>query len=128
MREREKTNHHKNHKNHRKGCEFSEWTKFLVRQRADGLCECPNHFPCPNFNNDRPDHVTGIFIGRLLGMDKETIKSEDNCQLLCDPCEDEKYRQERYFQRQMLDKLSKFDLARLGYKGNRSSYGLKKAA
>lgn len=123
MREREKTNHHKRHRNNRKGYEFSEHTKFLARQRSEGFCEYPQG--CDNPHDDTVDHFTGIYLGRLLGMDQETIKGLDNAQLLCSYHDRKKTKEEVYYQKLMLDKLTRTQLV---YRLKRRGYETQKAA
>ena len=81
---------------HRRGAEFSPEVRRRVFARARGKCMHPEG--CTNPHNGTVDHITGPMLGRLLGMDKKTLKSVDNAQTLCIAHDEFKTRyEERYF-------------------------------
>lgn len=83
-------------KDHRRGCEFSQQTRQVVRKRARGRCEWPTG--CNNRHDRTFDHITPCALGRLLGMEPKILKSVENCQMICAVHNDEKTRfMERYF-------------------------------
>jgi hypothetical protein len=67
----------------RQGFEFSLRTKAFVRRRSKGLCEAPG---CEN-PGQMVAHLTGIKLGKLIGMNRGTLVSKDNAEHRCWPCE-----------------------------------------
>jgi hypothetical protein len=67
---------------HRRGCEFSDDVRRKVKKRARRECEWPQG--CPHPNNGRIDHITPCILGQMLGMDRSTLRSIDNAQMLCE--------------------------------------------
>jgi len=62
------------------GYEFSRRVKDIVKARKQ--CEYPIEPPCYNLITT-VDHLTGILLGKMLGMNRKTIKSLGNAQGLC---------------------------------------------
>lgn len=88
---------------HRKGYEFPVWIKEIVKLRRS--CEYPMEPPCY-----RPiaivDHLTGIRLGKLIGMNKETIKSLANAQGLCTEHNGIKTKEENLYYYLMSERLA----------------------
>src|SRR5689334_14870922 len=85
----------------RKGYGFDHLTRQRAKERANGLCEWAQG--CNHPHNGAVDHITGIYLGRKLGIPPEELTAIDNAQLLCDRHADIKYTQEQIFVR-MIEK------------------------
>ena len=83
----------------RRGYEFSDYTKAQAKIRARGRCQHP--LGCSRRNDGTIDHLTGIRLGKLLGMDRDTIRSLDNAQMLCSEHQIEKLEQENKLHKMM---------------------------
>ena len=77
---------------HRQGCEFSRSVKELARSRSQGFCEYPGGCEMPHDNT--VDHLTGCFLGQLLGMERWVLRSLENAQMLCTYHNETKTREE----------------------------------
>ncbi len=94
------------HNGMRKGYGFDSLTRQRAKERANGYCEWPDG--CQNPHNGAVDHLTGIYLGRLLQIPAEDLTAIDNAQLLCNRHADIKYTQEQVFVRMIEKGLNDF--------------------
>lgn len=101
-REREKNLY----KNGRNGYGFDARIRQLAKQNANGCCQWAEG--CDQPHNNSVDHVTGIELGRLIGIPAEELTCLDNAQLLCTRHADIKFTQEQIFVRMIRADLQSF--------------------
>ena len=74
---------------HRRGYEFSEFTRQMALKRAKGKCEALDLVAgriqrCLSPHDGTVDHIFGIKLSQVLGADRFWIRSLANAQCLCD--------------------------------------------